>query len=165
MRTVRIDGADAKPLGAPDDWRAEDGRCGELFIRRQTLGSVAFMQSAWEVEPTEAERLFAGAKIVLGVAGQMHPVVHMLVDGLPDDFDPVVTARRTTQPDGTPAVRVTMLFSHRGGRRGYATVTILTNLADAVAIGIEAIEGLAAQEGWTSPPTTSPNQGTPNGSA
>lgn len=150
MRTVRIQGADPRPLAAPDDWSEEKyGHCGALFVRREEIDGMNYMRSAWEVDPAEAALLYAGGSLILGVAGNCHPVVHMEVVAPAPEFDPVVHARRYTAPDGTDCCRVEILFPHEGGRRAFAVVKVTGRLADAVAEGIELIEALARSEGWT----------------
>jgi hypothetical protein len=148
MRAIRISGADPLPLGAPADWKEEDGHCGALFIRREVISGVHYMRSAWEVEVGEAALLYAGARLTLGIAGQCHPVVHLQVADLPADFEPVVHARRFNHTDGRPCVRVEMLFPHAGGRRGFCEEPVDGTLADAVSSGISRIEALARREGW-----------------
>lgn len=149
MRAVRIAGADPTPLGAPPDWNPEtDGHCGALFIRRDVEGGVAFMKSAWEVEAVEASMLFAGARLVLGVAGDRHPVVNLSTTELPADFEPVVTARRISSLDGKPLVRVEMLYPYGGGSRGFVEVHVDGTLADAISTGVTLIEALARRNGW-----------------
>lgn len=150
MRTIRIAGADPKPLGAPPDWNeAESGHCGALFVRRELIDGVHYMRSAWEVDHGEAALLYAGAKLTLGVAGQQHPVVQLGVADLPDDFEPVVHARRFTHTDGRPCVRVEMLFPHDGGQRAFANVHVDGTLADAISTGVTQIETFARKQGWT----------------
>ncbi len=151
MRPTRIPGADPQPLGAPPDWNEdESGHCGALFVRREQIGGVAYMRSAWEVDHGEAAFLYAGARLTLGVAGQCHPVVQLGITPLPPDFEPVVHARRFTHTDGRACVRVEMLFPHEGGQRAFANVAIgSSSLAAAVASGIDQIEQFALKNGWT----------------
>lgn len=137
------------PLGAPADWSEADGHCGALFVRREQVGGVAFMRSAWEVETAEAALFLVGARLTLGVAGHCHPVVHLQVTDLPPDFEPAMTARRFTSPDGRSCVRVEMIYPYGGHRRAYAEVEVTGGLGSAVAAGIDLIEGLAQREGWT----------------
>lgn len=149
MRPAKISGADPKPLGAPADWSEEKhGHCGALFIRRENISGVGFMRSAWEAEADEAHQLLAGAKMILGVAGQGHPVVHLAVGDLPADFEPVLTARRFADLTGRPCVRVEMLYPHAGGRRGFCEVPVEGTLGAAIAQGLERIETLAKERGW-----------------
>lgn len=150
MRPIRIDGAEAKPLGAPPDWKEdESGHCGALFIRREEIAGVAYMRSAWDVEHGEATLMFAGAKLTLGISGSCHPIVQLGIAELPPDFEPVMTARRFTSPDGIAWVRVEMLFAHAGGRKAFCEHPVEGKLADAVKSAIIKIERLAKREGWT----------------
>lgn len=148
MRTTRIEDALPRPLGAPLNWSEQtDAHCGDLFIRPETIDGIMYMRSAWEMDAHEPLMMLAGAKLILGIAGNVHPVVNMGVDTLPQDFDPVVMARHFTTPTGEAAVRVEMLFapSHR------ATVSVMINgdtFPAAVAIGITSCEKLARSEGW-----------------
>jgi hypothetical protein len=149
--STRIAGSD-KPIGAPLDWdEAVNGHCGGLFIRREEISGIAFMRSAWVYEHHEALMLLAGANAILGIAGRgQHPVVHLAVDSLPPEFEPVLTACRITTPKGIAAVRVEMLFCFGGGRRGYSIVELKPGQSypDAVAEGATQIEALAKKEGW-----------------
>jgi len=149
MRPTRIKGAEPKPLGAPPDWKPEvHGSCGALFIRRDKHDGVDFMTSAWEVESKEAALMFAGAAITLGVSGSAHPVVQLVVGQLPDEFDPVVLARRVTSPSGEPFVKVEMLFAHGTGKRAYCTSPMPGTFAQALVDGVKLCEDLARNEGW-----------------
>lgn len=149
MRPTRISGADPTPLGAPRDWNEqESGHCAALFIRREKVGGVNYMRSAWDVDHGEAAMLYAGAKLTLGVAGTEHPVVQLGVADLPADFEPVVHAQRFTRTDGQPCVRVEMLFPHGGGMRAFANVRVDGTLADAVSTGVVQIEAFARKNGW-----------------
>lgn len=153
MNPVRIDGAIAEPLDAPDDWnRDENGICGRLFIRLDVEQGVPFMRSAWEASPEEALVLLAGAKVILGISGNRHPVVNLGVAQLPVDFAPVSTARQFVALDGTAAIRVDMLFDAQGGKRGFAEVRLEGRTwAEAVQQGIDLIVELARREGWVAP--------------
>lgn len=149
MRPVRIIGADAAPLGAPPDWDAEtSGSCGALFVRREKIEGVAYMRSAWEVEDNEAAMLYAGARITIGISGTCHPVVQFGLIDPPEDFDPVVNARRITSPSGISYARVEMLFPFEGVKRVYIDVPITKDLASAVAFGVDQCEKLARERGW-----------------
>ena len=150
MRPTRISGAEPRPLDAPPDWKPdEDGHCTALFVRRETSGGLPIMRSAWEVDDSEALMLFAGARLTLGVAGTCHPVVQLGVADLPDDFEPIVQARRFNAPDGRACVRVEMLFPVRGGSRAFANVLVGEGgLAPAIAMGVEQIEQFALKNGW-----------------
>lgn len=152
MRPIRIAGSDERPLGAPLDWNPDkSGHCSALFIKRETVAGVPYMRSAWEVDPAEAAFLYAGARLTLGVAGQTHPVVQLGIDALPADFEPVVHARRYTDPLGRACVRVEMLFPYGGGQRGYADLAVgADGFAAAIAQGVTLIEQFALKHGWTS---------------
>ncbi len=151
MRPIRISGADPKPLNAPPDWNeAEAGHCGALFIRRETLDGINYMRSAWEVDGVDVAFLLGSASLTLGVSGSCHPVVQLGVSALPDDFEPVVSARRYNDPQARACVRVEMLFPYENGKRAYADVLIGdAGFAAAVALGISQIEGYARKNGWT----------------
>lgn len=148
MRPIRIAGADPKPLGAPPDWVEENGHCGALFIRREVIDGVHYMRSGWEADAGEAGLLLAGAQFQLGVAGTCHPVVHLGVAALPVDFEPVLTARRFTHPDGRRCVRVEMIYPHGGGQRAFSEVHVDGTLSDAISTAVIAIEALARERGW-----------------
>lgn len=153
MQAVRIDRANPRPLGAPGDWTEENGHCGGLFIREELIAGVNYMRSAWEAEPEEALLLLGGAKVLLGVAGRQHPVVSLGVGQLPPDFAPVATVRQFAALDGTPAIRVEMLFDADGGRRGFAEcrLDVGRTWAESVQFGIEQVTELARREGWIAP--------------
>ena len=149
MRPTRIAGSEPKPLGAPADWSEEThGKCAALFIRREEVDGLPYMRSAWEVDPNEAGLLLAGAVVTLGISGTCHPVVQMGTAQLPEDFEPVVTARRFTNTGGHPMVRVEMLYPHDGGKRGTINVHVDGTLADAISTGVTKIEELAREQGW-----------------
>lgn len=150
MRSIKISGAEPKPLGAPPDWNPEtSGHCAGLFVRRENIGGLPFMRSAWEVDAIEAAYLLAGASIGLGVQGHQHPVVNLGVLPLPDDFEPVIYSRRYTAPDGRPCLHVEMLIAADGPRRIFSNVLIGDNgLAPAMALAVEQIEQLARTRGW-----------------
>jgi hypothetical protein len=149
MKPVRIVGALPDPLNAPADWTEDNGRCGRLFIRVDIEQGVPFMKSAWEAEPEDALLLLGGAKVILGISGNRHPVVNLGVAQLPEDFAPVVTARQFAALDGTAAIRVDMLFDAHGGRRGFCEVRLDgRTYAEAVEHGIDQIVVLARREGW-----------------
>lgn len=135
--------------GKPEDWNEkEHGHVAALCIRAEVVSGVPFMRSAWETEPNEAAMLFAGAKVHLGVAGTQHPVVNLSVRDLPDDFDPVVTARRFHCPQRGLVARVEALFPHPpGGLRVFAERAVVSGFTDAFASALEAIEKLAKERG------------------
>lgn len=138
-------------LAPPPDWDpAENGHCGTLYVRGEQIDGVHFMRSAWDIEPHEAALMFAGAKLILGVAGSAHPVVHLAIESMPEDFEPFVTARRVFNLDGTPAARVEILYPNGGApQRGFIEVQMEgRSFAVAVARGVNKIEKLAKQKGW-----------------
>jgi hypothetical protein len=97
----------------PADWdEAKNGHCGTLFTRADEIDGVDFMHSAWDVEAREALLLLGGAKLILGISGRRHPVVHLNVEQLPETFPPVHMVREVTLLDGRPAVRVDSLYAH-----------------------------------------------------
>lgn len=150
MRPIRIPGAGDRPLDAPSDWdETKDGVCGRLFVRREVVGDIQYMRSAWEVEFGEAASLLAGAPMTLGVSGNQHPVVQLGIGELPADFDPVIYSRILNRPNGERYVRVELLFPHKGGMRAFAEVPIVADLAAAIARGVQQAEDIAAKEGWT----------------
>lgn len=149
MRPTRIPGADPKPLGAPRDWKEDEhGHCGALFIRREKVEGVDYMRSAWEIEPGEAACFAAGARLILGVQGHQHPVVHLAIGDLPPDFDPFIMARKFITPCGKTMARVEMTFPHGGGRRAYSQVPVGGSFAQAVAAGVSNCEDFARAQGW-----------------
>lgn len=146
MTPVRIDG-DAKPLGAPPDWKeADHGRCATLWVRMDDDNGLPFMRSAWEVTSEEAGLLLAGAKVQLGICAPAHPVVNLGLGPVPDDFPPPLTVEQFRLPTGAKAVRVTMYLP--GPRKVFSTVQLGDDqLGPAVAVGIAEIEKLAKAEG------------------
>lgn len=149
MRARRITGAEPKPIGAPADWKEDEhGHCTALFVRREKLDGIDFMRSAWEGDDGDVIRQLAGAGVILGVAANQHPVVHMAVGDLPEQFEPVMIARRFTTPKGEAAVHVEMIFPVEGGQRTYAKEIIATDLASAIARGVSRIEAHARNKGW-----------------
>ena len=154
MRTIRIDGADPKPLGAPRDWDPDrHGHCGGLFIRREIMGGIHYMRSAWEFDQTEALLQLGGGKLVLGIAGHEHPVVHLQVEAPPEDAEPVYAARRTIDGTGRAAARVDAIYPHGGGRRCYCEVILNDDpFATGVSAAIDKCDELAVREGWLRDP-------------
>lgn len=148
MRAAVIAGFTACP-GAPAGWDpAQQGHCQALPIREDVVNGVTFMRSAWETEAHEAALLFAGAKIHLGVSAAVHPVVNLAVRDLPDDFEPVVTARRFRCPIRGQCVRVEALFPKPPeGLRIFAERAVVSGFTDAFASALTAIETLARERG------------------
>lgn len=150
MRARRISGADPTPIGAPPDWKEEEnGHCTALFVRHDVVAGIQFKRSAWDAESGESIMLLAGAAVVLGVNAKRHPVVNMGVSELPEDFEPVVQARRFTTPSGAAAVRVEMLFPFEGGKRAFANEIVSGSFAEAVGRGVTRVEEFARSQGWT----------------
>jgi hypothetical protein len=72
-------------FGPPPDWVEErHGECATLCIAdvRDEAGQP-FMESMWRPSAEEIARLAAGACILLGVRGTVHPVVYMAVAAAP----------------------------------------------------------------------------------
>lgn len=78
MISVKIRDANVA-MGQPDDWNPSDGECEVLYIRREQRGSLPVMLSAWKPSVAELELLLRGGSIVLGVLGEVHPPVMMMV--------------------------------------------------------------------------------------
>ncbi len=68
-----------RSFGAPANWDpAKHGECGVLQIADVLgEGGVPFMESLWRSNADELAALNAGAAIVLGIQGQIHPVVYL----------------------------------------------------------------------------------------
>lgn len=151
MKAVRITGSLPRPLGAPPDWKEEDGHCAGLFIRPEVIEGIAFMRSAWESTELEAAHLLAGGCLILGVSGNRHPVIHMSIEA-GEDFEPVVTCRGVALGDCTVGVRVEMLFSHEDCKQASINVGFDgRTYAEAVEFGIEKCVELARESGWVKP--------------
>lgn len=58
-------------LGAPKDWKPEDGKCSYLAVR---IKDNRF-SSAWELTPAELKLLNEGGSIVLSIFGGQPPVM------------------------------------------------------------------------------------------
>lgn len=147
---AKIDGHNVV-IGAPENWdESQHGHCGALFVRFERVDGLDFMRSAWEIPLTEAHMLLCGSKLVLGVSAPIHPVLHMMVDRLPPDFQPCYLVRPFTNTTGKSMVRVEALFA--GGdrlRRIFCEQHIDEGgLSIATGRGIEAVEELARQNGW-----------------
>ncbi len=81
-----------------------------LFVRSEVVGGIQMLRSAWSVEQAEAGLLLAGAKVLLGIGAEVHPVVNLTVADLPEDFEPVITARRYHCADRGMVARVEGVF-------------------------------------------------------
>lgn len=65
-------------IGAPKNWNhAEQGLCHTLEV----VDRDGWMISAWRPTPAELERLNAGQPVFLWIAGSVHPVVALSVQG------------------------------------------------------------------------------------
>lgn len=148
MQPAIINGATEAP-GQPKGWDSErSGAVSALFIRREVDGGVPWMRSAWDAEQKEIGLLLAGAKVVLGVAGVQHPVVNMRVAELPDDFEPVITARRYKCPNRGAVARVEGIFAlPPDGLRVWSECPIVSTFADAFAAAMAECEKFARDAG------------------
>ena len=158
MRAAVIERHSPNPLAAPEGWNEErDGKCTALFVRPEEIDGTHFLRSAWEADPSEAIQLLGGGKMILGISGYQHPVVHLCVDQVPEDFAPVVTARQYTTLQNVPAVHVEMMFSTTDGARiGRVDVGLVDEQGHPVPLGVAIAQGvgeiglLAEREGWVS---------------
>ncbi len=151
MRPTRIEGADPLPLGAPKDWDPDKhGRIGGLFVRREIIGGIHYMRSAWELEEEEALLLLAGGQQIIGVQGHEHPVLHLGIQPPPEDAQPVYVSRRTVGTSGLLGGRVDAVYPHGGGRRCYAEIILSDDEPFARACGraMDMCDELARQQGW-----------------
>ncbi len=79
MIAVKIKGAN-KAYGAPAEWNpAKDGDCGVLQVRVENRGRHPVMLSCWKPSSAELEALQRGGSVVLGVVGDEHPPVLLMV--------------------------------------------------------------------------------------
>lgn len=135
MRPAKIEG-DARPIGAPANWdEGKAGRCGALFVRRETHGPYVFMTSAWEASADQAGWILAGAKVELGISAPQHPVVRMGTGPVTPDSLPVFTIRQCVTLDGKHTVRATMYAPPAGDKSGgsaWGEVTVDGDLVDAI---------------------------------
>lgn len=72
-------------LAPPGDWDplTEPG-CGRLPIRIEVTTAGPLLRSAWLPTPEELARLNAGAPVLLGILGGMHPPVSLDVGDPPE---------------------------------------------------------------------------------
>ena len=85
MLVQRVAGA-TRNLGAPRDWKPENGVCGGLPIRDEPApGGGNVMISCWQPTPEEVELLKSGAPVYLHVWGVGHPPVALIVGNPPDE--------------------------------------------------------------------------------
>lgn len=149
MRARRITGAEPEPIGAPKGWSEEEhGHCTALFVRKDKLEGIDFLSSAWEGDDGDVIKQLAGGGVILGIAADQHPVVHMAVGDLPEQFDPVLIARPFTNPKGEPFIRAEMIFPVNGGSRVMASEAVLGDLSAAIARAVIRIEAHARNQGW-----------------
>lgn len=64
-----------RSLGAPPDWKNEDGPCETLDIFDHETSEGNFMISAWQPDSSELASLNAGGFVYLHIRGTNHPVV------------------------------------------------------------------------------------------
>lgn len=149
MRPAHIPGH-TNILTAPTNWNKDEaGPCGSLYVRAEKIDGVNFMRSAWDVEVMEALRMACGSRMVLGISGSVHPVVHMEIGALPRDFEPVVMCRQVIDQHGKQAVRVDGLYAtpEPGAQHFWALVERKDmTFAQAAQLGLEAVEALADLE-------------------
>lgn len=80
---LRIEGY-TRSFGPPANWKPENGSCSTLVIRDEVIEDVMFMTSLYEFTPDEVAAIGAGAHIVLGISGAVHPVVFMKITEPPE---------------------------------------------------------------------------------
>jgi hypothetical protein len=65
-------------FGAPSDWSTEqDGECSTLEIADVEGAGGSFMESLWRPNDEELAALNAGGAIILGIRGDVHPVIYL----------------------------------------------------------------------------------------
>lgn len=123
---------------------------GALAIRYEEMGGLLFMRSAWDFDTLECLRILNGGKVILGVSGQTHPVVHLEVGPMPADFKPGFTVRQVTSAAGAAMVRVESLRVHDGTPRRIWCEEPVGDVGIAVATGraIDQIEAMCRENGW-----------------
>lgn len=68
----------------PLDWdEAKHGPCGTLEVAELDTPSGPFMESLWRPTAEDLAALNSGACIVLGIRGNVHPVVYLGVTASP----------------------------------------------------------------------------------
>lgn len=128
------------PVGRPE--------VATLFVREEVVDGHPVIRSAWDAEQKEVGLLLAGAKVVLGIVAEVHPVVNLGVTDLPDDFDPVFTARRFRCPTRGNVARVEALVCAPPEHiRFWAEEPIVVGFGDAFASAIASIEARAREKG------------------
>lgn len=122
---------------------------GPLAIRHEEVSGLLFMRSAWDFDSLEVLRMLNGGKVLLGISGTKHPVVHLDVGPMPADFEPAYTVRQFTSTGGARMVRVETLRVHDGtARRVYAEEPITCGIAVAVGSAVDKVEDLCRLNGW-----------------
>ena len=74
-------------FGRPPGWTPDQGECGNLCVADVPTSAGPAMESAWLPTPRELELIAAGAPIVLGILGTVHPPVYLSVGPAPQDND------------------------------------------------------------------------------
>lgn len=119
-----------------------------LFVRQEVEAGVAMLRSAWECEQGEIGLLLAGAKVLLGIAVPIHPVVRIDVADLPEEFEPVFTARRYQHHEKGWVARIEAVVpSPPHGLRLWVERPIVAGFPAAFEAGMEAIVQLAREKG------------------
>lgn len=146
-------------LTAPDNWDPKvNGHCAGLPIRVEAIDGLRFMRSAWEIEPDEALHLAGGGKIILGISGAKHPVVHMVVEPVREQLTRTTLVREEIDNHGRLTVVVETLFPPKmaaddeppgTAQRARCVCTVEDGGAPiATAKAMVEIEKLAVEQGW-----------------
>lgn len=121
-----------------------------LFVREDNEDGFQMLRSAWEAEQAEVGMLLAGAKLHLGMAVAVHPVVNLMVADLPEDFDPVFTARSFRCSKRGAVLRVEAFIPRSpNGLRIWVEQPIVAGFAAAFAASVAEIEKKAREAGVT----------------
>lgn len=79
-------------LGPPPEWSEEGKPCKSLAIRDVVnRGTGRAMESAWEPDPQERLAVAAGANVIFGVAGTVHPPIYAYAGEPPERYTREVT--------------------------------------------------------------------------
>ncbi len=117
---------------------------------------MLFLRTAWELSAEDLARANAGATLILGVQGDIHPVVHLLVDEPPGDrpagvVSPSFVLTEDERPDSSLWLKCVARF---GGRELSGEVCLRDRLdetplprATAAGLVVECIEQQARQLG------------------
>lgn len=138
-------------LAAPPDWVEEkNGHCSTLPVRVEQIGGVTYMRSAWDIDGDHLLHLFSGAKLILGIAGTCHPVVHMAVDQLPEDFQTHYTVKPLIGLNGERQVYVEGLYAAKGKPQKVYCREPVDECGLSIAVGraMDKVDELARQNGW-----------------